>query len=156
MFGYVMPYNITVKVIWWVKGFRFIFNARPMSFIHQRMFTYTNFNDIPRYYEYHLANGLSQRVSLKNHLYTDRCHFMIIISRRNQTETFSALLVLCTGNSPIAGEFPAQRPLTRNLDVFFDLRLKKWLSKQSRRRWLETPSRSLWRHCNESAILGLH
>ena len=29
------------------------------------------------------------------------------------------------------GEFPAQRPVTRNFDVFFDLRLNKRLSKQS-------------------------
>ena len=38
-------------------------------------------------------------------------------------ETFSALLALCAGNSPVSGEFPAQRPVTRNIDVFFDLRL---------------------------------
>ena len=29
------------------------------------------------------------------------------------------------------GEFPAQRPVTRSFDVFFDLRLNKRLSKQS-------------------------
>ena len=63
-------------------------------------------------------------------------------------ETFSALLALCAGNSPITGEFPSQRPVALNFKVFFDLRLNKWLSKQSRRRWFETPSRSLWRHCN--------
>ena len=34
------------------------------------------------------------------------------------------------------------------LMFFFDLRLNRQLSKQSRRRWFETPSRSLWRHCN--------
>ena len=44
----------------------------------------------------------------------------------------------------LCGEFPAQRPVTRSFDVFFDLRLKKRLSKQW---WLETPSRPLWRHC---------
>ena len=38
-------------------------------------------------------------------------------------ETFSALLALCAGNSPITGEFPTQRPVTRSFDVFFDLRL---------------------------------
>ena len=32
--------------------------------------------------------------------------------------------------------------------VFFYLRLNKRLSKQFRRRWFETPLRSLWRHCN--------
>ena len=37
-------------------------------------------------------------------------------------ETFSALLAICAGNSPVAGEFPAQRPVTRSFDIFFDLR----------------------------------
>ena len=40
---------------------------------------------------------------------------------RHQMESFSALLVFCAGNSPIPGEFPSQRPVTRNFDVFFDL-----------------------------------
>ena len=66
-------------------------------------------------------------------------------------ETFSALLVLCTRNSLVTGEFPSQRPVTRSFDVFFDLRLNKRLSKQSRRWWFETPLRSLWRHCNVSS-----
>ena len=38
-------------------------------------------------------------------------------------ETFSALLAIGAGNSPVYGEFPAQRPVTRSFDVFFDLRL---------------------------------
>ena len=63
-------------------------------------------------------------------------------------ETFSAILAFCAGNSPVTGEFPTQRPMTRSSNVFFDLRLNKQLSKQRRRRWIETPSRSLWRHCN--------
>ena len=46
-------------------------------------------------------------------------------------ETFSVLLALCAGNSPVPGEFPAQGPVTRCVDVFFDLRLNKRLSKQS-------------------------
>ena len=32
---------------------------------------------------------------------------------RHQMESFSALLAICTGNSPVTGEFPAQRPVTR-------------------------------------------
>ena len=61
-------------------------------------------------------------------------------------ESFSALMALCEGNSPVTGEFPAQRPVTWSFDVFFDLRLNRRLS---RRRWFETPWRSLWRHCND-------
>ena len=38
---------------------------------------------------------------------------------------------LCAGNSPVSGEFPAQRPVTRSFEVFFDLRPNKRLSKQS-------------------------
>ena len=41
---------------------------------------------------------------------------------RHQMETFPALLALCAGNSPVTGEFPSQRYVTRNFDVFFDLR----------------------------------
>ena len=44
-------------------------------------------------------------------------------------ETFSALLAICAGNSPVSGEFPAQRPVTRSFDIFFDLCLNKRLSK---------------------------
>ena len=45
-------------------------------------------------------------------------------------ETFSALLAICAGNSPVTGEFPAQGPVMRSFDVFFDLRLNERLSKQ--------------------------
>ena len=37
------------------------------------------------------------------------------------------VLALCTGNSPVTGEFPSQRPVTRSFDVFFDLRLNTQL-----------------------------
>ena len=67
---------------------------------------------------------------------------------RHQMETFSALLAICAGNSPGPGEFPAQRPVMRSFDVFFDLRLNQQLSKQSWGWWFEASSRSLWRHCN--------
>ena len=47
------------------------------------------------------------------------------------------------------GEFPAQRPVTRSFDVFFDQRLNNRLSKQPWGCWFETLSCSLWRHRNE-------
>ena len=72
---------------------------------------------------------------------------------RHQMETFSALLALCAGNSPVSGEFPAQRPMTRSFDVFFYLHLIKRLSKHSRGWWFETLLRPLWRHCNAYSFL---
>ena len=63
----------------------------------------------------------------------------------------------CVGNSLLTGEFPSQRPVTQNFNVFFDLRLDKRLSKQPRYRWFETLSCSLWCHyiafaCQEHVI----
>ena len=56
-------------------------------------------------------------------------------------------MALCAGISPVIGEFPSQRPVTRSFDVFFDLYLNIQLNIQSRRRRLEAQSHSLWRHC---------
>ena len=67
---------------------------------------------------------------------------------RHPMETFSALLAICAGNSPVPGEFPTQRPVTQSFDVFFNLRLNKRLSKQSWGWWFETGSCPLWRHRN--------
>ena len=67
---------------------------------------------------------------------------------RHQMETSSALLALCAGNSPVTGEFPTKRPVTRSFDAFFDLHLNKRLSKQSKDWWFETLSCPLWHHCN--------
>ena len=68
---------------------------------------------------------------------------------RHQMETFFVLLAICAGNSPVPGEFPTQRPVTRSFDVYFDLRPNKRLSKQSLGWWFETLSPPLWRHRNE-------
>ena len=58
---------------------------------------------------------------------------------RHQMETFSALLAICVGNSPV----------TRSFEVSLSCALNKWFSKQSRGWWFETPTPSSWRHCNE-------
>ena len=76
--------------------------------------------------------------------------------RRHQMETFSALLAICAGNSQVTGEFPAQRPVTQSFDVFFDMQLSKWLSKQWWGWWFEMPSRPLWRHYNAKNNLLVH
>ena len=40
---------------------------------------------------------------------------------RHQIEILSASLALCAGNSPVAREFPQQRPVTRSFDIFLGL-----------------------------------
>ena len=76
---------------------------------------------------------------------------------------FWIMMTLSNGNSfrvtgPLCGEFigpgefPAQRPVTRSFDVFFDQRPNKQLSKQPWGWWFEAPSWSLWRQCNDNWI----
>ena len=69
---------------------------------------------------------------------------------RHQMATSSALLAIPAGNSPVVGEFPAQRPVTLSFNVFFDLRLNKRLNKHWWGWGFETPSCPLWRNCNMS------
>ena len=47
---------------------------------------------------------------------------------RHQIETFSALLALCVGNSPVTGEFPSQRPVTGSFGVFFCVWINDWVN----------------------------
>ena len=61
-------------------------------------------------------------------------------------ETFSASLAICAGNAPVTGEFPAQRPVARGFDVFFDLRLNKPLSKHRE-------AVDLRRHCTHYDVI---
>ena len=62
---------------------------------------------------------------------------------------FVFFCVFCWINSLSPECWALQRPVTRSFDVFFDLRLNKRLSKQSRRRWFEMSSHSSWSHCIE-------
>ena len=89
-------------------------------------------------------------------IYTNfRCMYIIALGTWwcHQMDTFSELMALCVGNSPVTGEFPTQRPVMHNFDVFFDLRLNKRLSKQSWAWWFETPTCSLWCHCNVLTLI---
>ena len=97
-------------------------------------------------------NNTAQIACLNWDTHTLRCLFVLAVASyqqwRHQMETFSALLTICEGNLLVTGGFPSHRPVMRSFDVCFDMRLNKRLCKQSRRWWFETPSRSLWRHCN--------
>ena len=108
-------------------------------------------HDIPHdgYIRTHQENALIYRLRYTEHreshgnnhdLYILRNRQSSISWWRHQMETFSTLLAICAGNSPVSGEFPAQKPVTRSFGVFFDLRLNKRLSKQSWGWWFETLS----------------
>ena len=84
------------------------------------------------------------------HLFIHALNFWLVNMSwwRHQMETFSALLAICAGNSPVTGEFPTQRPVMRSFDVFFDLHPNERLSKQWWGWWFETLSSPLWRPHN--------
>ena len=74
---------------------------------------------------------------------------MITMMTSSNGNIFRVTGPLC-GEFTGPGEFPTQRPVTLSFDVFFGLCLNKRLSKQPCGWWFETPSWSLWRHCNDS------
>ena len=112
------------------------------------------FDDVIMGYIDHVISLINDTVSAtKNHNKTVRiyCRYTGVPWWRHQMEIFPTLLAFCAGNSPVIGDFTTQRSVTRSFDVFLDLRLNKMLSKQSWGWWFETPSWSLWRHCNAIA-----
>ena len=54
------------------------------------------------------------KIKIKHTVFSKRSEGIRVPWRRHQIETFSALLAIRAGNSPIPGEFPAQRPVTRS------------------------------------------
>ena len=86
--------------------------------------------------------------------YRHRPHSCQVMMTSSNGNIFRVTGHLC-GEFTGPGEFPAQRPVTRSFDIFFDLRLYKRLSKQSWGWWFETLSCSLWRHCNVTVQLAL-
>ena len=51
--------------------------------------------------------------------YTYMHHPASISMMTSSNGNISALLDICAGNSPVPGEFPAQRPVTRSFDAYF-------------------------------------
>ena len=61
---------------------------------------------------------------------------------------------ICAGNSSVTGEFPAQRPVTRSFDVFFDRRLNKRLSALAMEILQSCTKPSIW-WCSSITVYGV-
>ena len=82
------------------------------------IFTWSKFVEINVHWSVYFTQisiDLRQMLVCLSHPYMDKSW------RRHQMETFTALLALGAGNSPVTSEYPAQRPVTRSFDVFYDL-----------------------------------
>ena len=104
--------------------------------------------------------GQSTNNTLGGFRYTGKQKILYILTRQgliakydmtmwSNGNIFRVIDPLCEGNPLVYDGFPSHRPVTRSLDIFFEMRLIK----QSRSWWFATPSRSLWRHCNGVASL---
>ena len=129
-----------------------------MSWYIRSFFGFTFLNIL--YFLKYSCTNISHRRSLYTFYWKANNGCVVLILMRScwchQIKAFSALLALCEGNPPVTGVFPSQRLVTRGFDIFFDLCLNKRLSKRSRRWWFETPSGSLWRHCNGARCNDTH
>ena len=80
-------------------------------------------------------------------MWHNSCALVYIIRYILHDDVIKLNIFCLTG--PLCGKLTRHRWITLTKASEAELCLNKRLSKQSRRRWLETPSRSLWRHCNE-------
>ena len=138
---------VNIHRVWlWFRDRNSLINVNLQS-----IFYWISLSWSPKKQDCHDANFVAtddDKVGIMTTFVFQRWCFVLLSWWRHQMETFSALLAICAGNSPVPGEFPAQRPVTQSFDVFFDLRLNKRLSKQSWGWWFETLSRPLWCHHN--------
>ena len=135
---YIRGFTVGLHYLFLILAYR-LFGAEPLS---KSMLAYRELESLNKFYQKVLLTGLQA-----NNI------FLIMRDHIIKWKHFTALLALGAWNSPVTGEFPLQRPVTRSFDVFFDLRLNEQWSKQSRRWWFETSSRSLWCHCNALSLV---
>ena len=130
-----------------IKWPTFAHDLLKCIFFNENTFGYPFSNVFPESPDVRRSLYTTHTTILMTHLdkWPNSCH---VSWWRHQMETFSALLAIYAGNKPVAGEFPALRPVTRSFDVFFNLRLNNRLSKESWGWWFEMLSRPLWRHRN--------
>ena len=85
----------------------------------------SRFHDLTSFYpNLNESNGISSSLNYNGEISCGMGHWRSCKTWwRHQMETYSALLALCVGNSPLTSEFPSQRPVARSFDVFFDLHL---------------------------------
>ena len=150
-------HELDIKFLFLIDGHDYLFSEIFIDFTRRlHLFQYITTDRIPDFFLYDKCN-IALNQSYFNSLWSGGAIWWcrpqsalahIMTSSNGNMETFSASLAVCAGNSPVTGEFPAQRQVTRSFDVFFDLGLNKRLSKQSWGWWFEMPSHSLWHHCN--------
>ena len=101
-------------------------------------------------------------IAILDEIYRRKCSFLFGLRKRNsdtrlntysrwrhQMETFSALLALCVrGIHRSLVNFPHNGRWRGALMFSLICAINKRFSKQSRGWWFETPSHSLWCHCN--------
>ena len=157
-----MVYHIYIN-IYWQLSFRLVTSFFAFAYFNSTTSMYSFvYEHAHSHYPLLLISNIiaSKKICICSdhllHCYIDLFFCGVNTWWRHQMETFSALLTICAGNSPVSGRFPTQRPVTRSFDVFFDLSPNKRLSKQSWGWWLETPSLSLWRHCYVCTSLCSH
>ena len=81
--------------------------------------------------------------------------FLVLCGKSTNDWWFPPMMKSSNGNifrvtGHLGGEFTGPRPVTQSFDVFFDLSPNKRLSKHWWGWWFDTPSRPLWRHCNDT------
>ena len=79
-----------------------------------------NKNDSRQQFASPLQWGYNERDGVSNHQPHD-CLLNLIFRRKSKKTSKLRVISLCEENSPVTGEFPAQRPVTRKIFPFDDV-----------------------------------
>ena len=130
-----------------VSIFLFVLSKKSALFATRRDYshTYTTSQKCALMYDRDIQT-MNTRVIVD---YTVKSCFGTAFSLKKTPKNFwsKSMMTSLNGNiSRVTGPLCHNSPhkVAGSFDVFFDLRPNKRLSKQSRRRWFEAPSRSLW------------
>ena len=126
------------------RGHMYVRRLARLSWMHRYILLYTTAGNI-----YNYTSNFNGQLDIPWEDKIDYCHFRVVQMAwwRHQMELFLRLTCPlcreCNGHRRIAHTKASGAVLW-----CFYLRLNKRLCKDSRRRWFETTSCSLWRHCD--------
>ena len=86
---------------------------------------YTGSTLLPLVYIWQVNHTLPWRHSVSNHQPHD-CLLSHLFRRRSKNTSKPRFTGLCAGNSPVTGEFPAQRPNDAEMFPFDDVIIESW------------------------------
>ena len=112
------------------------------------MMTWGSFQDPIRHLGLAMSRSREIRFCFCNFCFQSPRHYLLEFMMTSSNKTLSALLALCAGDSPVTGEFPSQRPVTRGFFLLIYAWINVWVNNRE--------TGDLRRHCDHYALTVMY